>query len=100
MSTMCVCAQPPVPPGGAEVPAGAGSNGRAHTRPVVIVTPTHPLPSVDFLIVELRPVGAGPPAAIRFRTALKYLLRRHGLKASWPEPSRTLQPAAPAKATR
>ena len=34
----------------------------------------------ETLLVELQPVGAGPPASVRFRGALKTLLRRHGLR--------------------
>lgn len=37
----------------------------------------------DKLVVALSPAGDGPPAAIRWRRALKDLRRRHGLKASW-----------------
>ncbi|HEY8666969.1 MAG TPA: hypothetical protein VIL86_09900 [Tepidisphaeraceae bacterium] len=40
-------------------------------------------PSIEPLIVRLTPVGAGPPAEIRFRRALKALRRCYGLKASW-----------------
>lgn len=36
------------------------------------------------LTVTLTAVGNGPPAAVRFRRALKALLRSHGLRASWP----------------
>jgi len=46
------------------------------------------------LTITLRPVGDGPPAEIRFRRALKALLRHYGLRATWPT---TQQPAAPAK---
>ncbi|HEY8665648.1 MAG TPA: hypothetical protein VIL86_03240 [Tepidisphaeraceae bacterium] len=40
-------------------------------------------PSTEPLIVRLTPVGAGPPAEIRFRRALKALRRCYGLRAHW-----------------
>jgi len=42
---------------------------------------------IDTLTVTLRPIPSimpGIPASVRLRRALKTLLRRYGLRASWP----------------
>ncbi len=45
--------------------------------------PEHP----DSLTITLSPVPGDPrPVEVRWRAALKDLLRRHGLRASWPVP--------------
>lgn len=38
----------------------------------------------DEITVTLRPSGDGPPAAVRFKRALKSLLRDFKLTAHWP----------------
>ncbi|HEY8666433.1 MAG TPA: hypothetical protein VIL86_07200 [Tepidisphaeraceae bacterium] len=42
-----------------------------------------PTTDTEPLIVKLTPIGAGPPAEIRFRRALKCLRRCYGLRAHW-----------------
>ena len=53
--------------------------------------------STDTWVLELRPVGDGPPMAIRMRHALKRLLRDYGVKCVSvrdPEPSQVPVPDA------
>lgn len=42
------------------------------------------------LTVTFKPVGDGPPAAIRFRRMLKDALRIYGLRAEWPTKEETM----------
>lgn len=42
--------------------------------------------SAECIDVRLIAIGDGPPAPIRFRKALKYLLREHRLRATWIPP--------------
>ena len=66
MTRLCVCARPPVPPGRARTPSGAGVKSSTDTPATVVLT--------------LADTGGTVPFWLRVRRLLKYALRALGLR--------------------
>lgn len=80
MSAVCVCAQPPIPPGGAEVPSGAGSKPCAHARqPYRVRLFVEDPETGETWWAELEHKGQPVPVDVLFARLLKTGLRSHAL---------------------